>query len=201
MIDTLYRIYFMTILSQIPLHLGMILVTFVAFLTMVGVNELLFRTVEFIPGINWVYLPAGIRLLATLLFGLSGAIGLLLASWCASFWIFFPDDFPRAFVGGIIAAVAPYIVYVVARRFFGLQGTLGNLTSGKLLICIVMYSVASPLLHHIWFHLRDADSHDWTGFFVMATGDFLGSVVVFYTLKLVLNRWFPRKTAPTLHPR
>jgi|SRR3989338_1012707 hypothetical protein len=191
----------MTILSQIRLHLGMVLVTFVAFLTMVGVNEVLFRTVEFIPGINWVYLPAGVRLLATLLFGLSGAIGLLLASWCASFWIFFPDDFPRAFVGGIIAAVAPYIVYVMARRFFGLRGSLANLTAGKLLICIVGYSVASPLMHHIWFHLRDPVGHDWSGFFVMATGDFLGSVVVFYTIKLALNRWMPPRAAGTPHPR
>ena len=42
MMDTLYRIYFMTILSRLGLQLGMIMITIVAFLTMVGVNELLF---------------------------------------------------------------------------------------------------------------------------------------------------------------
>ncbi|MEJ5895689.1 hypothetical protein WIT60_02375 [Aquabacterium sp. G14] len=66
----------------------MVLATFVAFLTMVGVNELLFRASEHVPGINWVYLPAGVRLLATLLFGFSGAVGLLLAAWCVNFWYF-----------------------------------------------------------------------------------------------------------------
>lgn len=176
----------------------MVLATFVAFLTMVGVNELLFRASEHVPGINWVYLPAGVRLLATLLFGFSGAVGLLLAAWCVNFWYFFPDDFTRSFMGGIIATVAPYMVYVVARRFFGLQGSLTNLTPGKLLACIVAYSLASPLLHHLWFHLRDPDTHEWSGFLVMATGDFLGSVIVFYTLKLVLNRFMPAQGATPL---
>ena len=32
----------------------------------------------------------------------------------------------------------------------------------------------------------------------MATGDFLGSVIVFYTLKLVLNRFMPAQGATPL---
>lgn len=180
------------------LHLSMVLATFVTFLLMVGANELLFRASEHVPGINWVYLPAGVRMVATLLFGLSGAIGLLLSAWCVNFWFLFPDDFARAFLGGVIAAVAPYIVYVMARRFFGLQGSLVNLTPGKLLICIVAYSIASPLLHHVWFHLRNPDAHEWSDFLVMATGDFLGSVIVFYVLKLVLNRFMPAQEASPL---
>jgi len=188
----------MTTLSKLRLHVGMIVATFVAFLTMVGVNDVLFKAAEHVPGINWVYLPAGIRLLATLLFGFSGAVGLLLASWFVNFYLFFPDDFSRAFLGGIIAAVAPYMVYVMAQRFFGLQGSLVNLTSGKLLICIVGYSIDSPLLHHLWFEFQEPQRHAWGGFFVMATGDFLGSVIVFYTLKLALNRFLPARDTRTL---
>ena len=60
--------------------------------------------------------------------------------------------------------------------------------------------LASPLLHHLWFHLRDPGTHEWSGFLVMATGDFLGSVVVFYTLKLALHLWMPPRTAGTLPP-
>ena len=32
----------------------------------------------------------------------------------------------------------------------------------------------------------------------MATGDFLGSVIVFYTLKLALNRFLPARDTRTL---
>ncbi len=94
--------------------------------------------------------------------------------------------------------MAPYSVYIMARRFYGLQGSLVNLTAGELLICIVVYSLASPLMHHVWFHLRDPVGHDWSGFWVMAVGDFLGSVVVFYTLKLALHLWMPPQAARTL---
>lgn len=192
MLDTPERIYFMTILSRLQLHLAMVAITFVLFLTMVWVNEVFFNATFYIQGINWFYLPAGVRLLATLLFGFSGTIGLLLASWGVNFWYFFPHDFSRSFVGGLIGAFAPYMVYVMARHFFGLKGTLGNLTPGRLMICIVVFAISSPLMHHTWFHLQDAQAHDWTGFYVMALGDFLGSVVLCYALKLWLNRRPPR---------
>ncbi len=55
------------------------------FLAMLWVNDQLFRRLEFAPGINWIYLPAGARLLCTLLFAEAGAIGLLIVSWLVSF--------------------------------------------------------------------------------------------------------------------
>jgi hypothetical protein len=47
---------------------------------MMAINEWLFTPFEFARGINWIYLPAGVRLLCTLLFAAAGAIGLLLVS-------------------------------------------------------------------------------------------------------------------------
>lgn len=178
----------MTILSKCRFYGAMTLATFVVFVAVSLINLFFFKSSEYVPGIDWVYLPAGVRLLATLLFGLPGAIGLLLAGWCMNFWIQFPDDFGRSFMGGIVSAAAPYMVYLVARRFFGLKGSLENLTPAKLFTCIVMYSLASPLMHHIWFEIHGTHAHDWTGFYVMALGDFLGSVIVIYTLKMFLGR-------------
>ena len=66
-------------------------------------NQEVFAHSEFVRGVNWVYLPAGVRLLSTLLLGADGALGLLLASWTVDFFYFFPNDPVRAFVGGIIA--------------------------------------------------------------------------------------------------
>lgn len=183
------------------MHFVMVLGTIVLFLSMVGVNEWIFKSLEFLPGIHWVYLPAGVRLLVTMLFGVWGAIGILLAGWWFNFTFQFPGDFSRAFMGGIISAVAPYLVYVMARRFVGLQSTLGNLTSGRLLLCIVVYSLTSPLMHHIWFALRDPVGHRWQSFWVMALGDFIGSLIVFYTLKVALVRLWPKKAPGTPPPR
>src|SRR6476620_2133170 len=92
-------------------HWKPIVATMALFLVTLGANMLLFTQLEFARGINWVYLPAGMRLVCTLVFAEDGAIGLLLVSWLVSFCLFFPDDPVRAFVGGILAAVAPYGVY------------------------------------------------------------------------------------------
>lgn len=158
----------------------------VLFLLALALNIAFFSRLEFAPGINWVYLPAGVRLLSTLLFAEDGALGLLLVSWGVSFFIFFPDDPLRAFVGGILAAVAPYGVYVFARWRWGLGASLAALTPLRLLVLALAYSVASPLLHHLWFALHG--EHDLVrGFLAMFVGDLNGTLLVLYGAKLVLH--------------
>jgi hypothetical protein len=165
----------------------MVIATILLFVIMLAINEWLFKHSEFVAGINWVYLPAGMRLLCTLLFGGAGAFGLLIVSWLVSFFYFFPNDFVRAFAGGIIATIAPYAVYLIAQRTFGLHASLVNLTPGRLLICIVAYSLASPLLHHIWFAIHGDTQPLLHGFIVMFVGDLNGTLLVVYAVKLILR--------------
>jgi hypothetical protein len=154
-------------------------------------NDWLFSRLEFAAGINWIYLPAGVRLVATLLFGEAGAAGLLIVSWWVDFFWFFPDDPQRAFVGGIISTVAPYGVYVVARRVYGLQASLANLTPGRLLILAVAYAITGPLLHHLYFAWR-GQTDLVPGFLAMATGDLVGTLIVIYSVRAVLRVAAPR---------
>jgi len=162
-----------------------VLATIVLFAATLAANAFLFRRLEFAPGINWVYLPAGVRLLCTLLFADAGAVGLLLVSWFVSFEFFFPDDFDRAFMGGILATAAPYLVYLVARHFCSLDTSLRNLTPRRLLVLAFAYSVASPLLHHLWFAARGQDDLV-RGFLVMFVGDLSGTLIVLYAIKALL---------------
>ena len=173
-------------MSQFRLQFTMVLATIILFLLTLAINEWLFKYAEFLPGINWIYLPAGVRLLSTLLFGGAGAIGLLIVSWLVSFLYFFPDNFMRAFVGGIVATIAPYGVYKLAQHAFGLHGSLVNLTPGRLLICIVACSFASPLLHHLWFALHGDPHPLLDGFMVMFVGDLNGTLLVVYAVKVGL---------------
>lgn len=174
-------------MSHLRLQFLMVCATIVFFILMLAINELLFRHSELVPGINWVYLPAGVRLLATLLFGGAGALGLLIVSWLVSFFYFFPHDFMRAFAGGIVATVAPYGVYLIAQRAYGLHSSLANLTPARLLICIVACSLASPLLHHIWFAIHEAPRPLLKSFLVMVAGDLNGTLLVVYAAKLMLS--------------
>lgn len=166
-------------------QISSVVATILLFTSMLALNEWLFKRLEFTPGINWVYLPAGMRLLCTLLFAEAGAVGLLLVSWGVSFLWFFPHDASRAFVGGIVAALAPYLVYRMAKHVWGLHPLLTNLTPARLLVLSVAYAVASPLLHHAWFALQGADGL-LEGFFVMFVGDLVGTLIVIYAMKVLL---------------
>jgi hypothetical protein len=172
-------------LAPFRLQIALVLATMLLFAAMLVLNEWMFRALEFTRGINYVYLPAGMRLVCTLLFGEAGAVGLLLASWAASFLVFFPGQFDRPFAGGIIAAVAPYSVYRIARAQYGLHASLENLTPRRLLVLVLAYSLASPLVHHLYFALQ-GQQHLLRSFFAMFIGDLNGTLIVIYGFKAVL---------------
>lgn len=174
-------------MSHVRLQVSMVIGTMVAFVLMLAVNEWLFTRFEFAPGINWVYLPAGMRLLCTLLFAEAGAVGLLLVSWLVCFFYFFPNDYVRSFMGGILAAAAPYLAYRIAQHAYGLKASLRNLSSKRLLGCVVIYALASPLLHHIWFAINGDTDDLLRRFFVMVVGDLIGTLLVIYTMKMLLS--------------
>ncbi|MCA1856513.1 hypothetical protein LE190_11365 [Massilia oculi] len=159
--------------------------TALLFLGAIALNELLFSSFEFARGISWVYLPAGVRLLCTLLFAEAGALGILAASWLICFFYFFPDDPIRSFIGGILAALAPYLTYrmLVAGR---IDASLAGLGPWRLLGCALAFSLASPALHHLWFALRGQREGLLDSFLVMASGDLVGTLIVLYGAKLLL---------------
>lgn len=155
--------------------------------SMMALNEPLFQQTEFLQGIGWIYLPAGTRLLCTLLFGGAGALGLLVSGWIACMLYYFPGDVLRSTMGAFAGAVGPYLVYLIASRRHGLRASLAGLTPQTLLLCAVGCSLASPLLHHLWFALR-GDANIFSGFFVMFIGDLAGTLIVIYTAKAMLAR-------------
>jgi len=157
------------------------------YLSLARLQDWVFPNVEFIRGVGWIYLPAGARLLCPLLLGLPGAVGVLLGSWCECFFHLYPDDPLRSFAGGISSALAPYLVYLFALRVLGMQASLANLTSRRLLLLVPLFGIASPLMHHLWFWLHGDNVDLAQGFAVMAAGDMLGALVVLYALKAMLG--------------
>ena len=181
----------MMTLANFRLQLAYVMVTMGMFVALLAVNDWLFARLEFLPGINWVYLPAGLRLLCPLLFADAGAVGLLLVSWLVSFLYFFPDQFERAFWGGLLATAAPYLVYRAGRSRWGLGVSLAELSSRRLLVLCLACSLASPLLHHVYFALR-GDTGLLRSFLVMSIGDLSGSLIVLYGMKGLLALAAPR---------
>lgn len=174
-------------MSTLRLHFWSVAGTAAAFVASLWLNQEIFTHTEFVRGVNWVYLPSGVRLLSTLLLGGDGAIGLLVASWLVDFFYFFPHDPVRAFAGSIIATVAPYAVYRLALEHHGLRASLTNLTPKRLLVLALAYSVANPLLHHVWFALQGDTDHLARRFVAMCVGDLAGTLIILYVAKGLLS--------------
>lgn len=182
-------------MSSLRLHFLLVVGTAVAFILSLWINQEVFTHTEFVRGVNWIYLPSGVRLLSTLLFGGDGAIGLLIASWLVDFFYFFPHDPVRSFAGGIIATVAPYAVYRLAREWYGLHASLTNLTPKRLLVLALAYSISNPLLHHIWFALQGNTHNLVESFLMMCAGDLSGALIMLYVVKAILAL-LPRPSRP-----
>lgn len=172
---------------------GMLIVglTIISFLALNWLNELLFLHFEQSKGINWVFLPAGIRLLGTLLFGFAGFVGLLLASIYLNFYHFAFEDDARAVYGAVAAAGGPYLAYLFAKHWFDLRPRLGNLTAQRLLFTGVLCGIMSPVFHHAFIWVQTGVV-DWAGLMAMMTGDVVGVLIVLYIAKSLITLTDPR---------
>lgn len=172
-------------------QIGYAALTIFVFLALNRVNEFVFGPFEHSAGINWVFLPAGIRLLATLLFGFAGFLGLLLASLYLNFQHFVFQDDVRALGGAIAGAGGPYLAYLFAKHWFDLGPRLKNLTAQRLLVTGVLCGIMSPAFHHAFMWVQTG-LIDWTALGVMMTGDIVGILIVLYLAKGLIVLTDPR---------
>lgn len=171
-----------TLTARAGMQLVYVAITMCVFLALNWINELLFIRLEHSNGVNWIFLPAGIRLLGTLLFGFAGFVGLLLVSLYLNFYHFvFPDEV-RALSGAIAAAGGPYLAYLFAKHWFDLQPRLGGLTAQRLLFTGVLCGIVSPAFHHAFIWVQTGQV-DWLALTAMIVGDIAGILIVLYAAK------------------
>lgn len=158
-------------------------------------NGWLFEELELHVGANWVFLPAGVRLLCTLLFAGEGALGLLLASLLiVTLNLGGSMDMITGLVSACISAGAPYLVYWLAQRA-GMPASLHNLTPGRLSVLALAYALANATLHSLWFALSGHFTDIAQGFATLFVGDLLGTLLVVYAVKILLAA-FPWRGQP-----
>ena len=182
--------------SVLRTHLAAIAGTALCYFLFYSINEWLFRRTQFTEGIAWIYLPAGVRLICTLLFAEAGCVGLLVGSLAtAATYQLFPHDLIAAAGYCLISAGAPYLAYRLTLSGMDLGRNLGNLNTTRLMACVLLSALSNPLFRLYWFGVRGDLPDFWSGLIVMSIGDLSGSLIVVYLCKLLLSM-LPRMPLP-----
>ena len=152
------------------------------------VNNSLTSELVFSLGVNWIYLPAGLRLFLTLIFGLPGAMGIALASFLISYYGDFSRDLTLCIGIGLVSGFAPYLARVFVISKVPLTSDLSDLNFQKLVIYIFIYALLSAGLHQWWFSTMALENTgDLSHFSVMFLGDVLGSLLLISLIKYSLD--------------
>ena len=110
---------------------AIVVLTAAAYAALFELNTLLFSAFSFSTGVDWIYLPSGLRLAFVLVFGVWGALGIILASIAIDFIHYFNADVTTAVVTGLISGASPLLARTICVDRLGLNKDLTNLTTGK----------------------------------------------------------------------
>jgi hypothetical protein len=151
-------------------------------------NDWLTSHMSYGLGVNWIYLPAGLRLFLTLVFALPGALGIATASFLISFFGAFSQDLTTCIGVSLISGFAPYLARFFVMANVPLAADLSDLNMQRLIVCILIYAILSSGLHQWWFAIRALDN---TGslqhFIVMFVGDIIGTLLLIALIKYGLD--------------
>lgn len=161
---------------------------FVSALLFVGffrLNDWLFSSLEFVKGVNWVFLPGGFRVLLVLVAGLPGAIGIAMGT----LWLDMQSPVEMPFwhmtLTCLASGLGPWLVKCWLEKRGDLHADLQHLTRTSLLHFVLVYSAFNAVAHQgiNWFFQQ---SQAWINVWPMFMGDAIGALIVLYTLKMSL---------------
>jgi len=172
---------------------------FAAVLTVVGcgmayalfflLNHLMFQQLEFVQGVNWVFLPSGMRLSLVIIFLEWGALGIALASMAISFFGYEMSAL-NAMVTGGFSGLAPWLARRLCMDGLKLNPDIQYLKPRQLIQLTVVFSIISPVLHQLWYSWNNSSTQFVQATLVMIVGDLLGSLIILWGLRLFV--WWLR---------
>lgn len=161
----------------------------VLFVTFFEFNNWIFSAFQYSEGINWIFLPAGFRVILVLTMGLPGALGLMMGSWfidnaamVGTTW-FFP------FINGVVSGLTPWLVMKYLMRLGWVAPQLGQMTAPMLLQMTIIFSAASAMSDQlVWWSLEKPDANILVDVWPMFVGNALGALLMLYGMKFVIDR-------------
>ena len=154
--------------------------SFVLFLYSYRINELFDSIAQYAPGINLVFIPAGVKLLCILVGGEAAAVGLLLSNVYVSMGVWEHTTVMQMVYFAFTSVGCYYVAVLLVKKLMHLDDTLSNLRYLHIIILSAAGSIFNGTVHNIVYVWQDKVKLD--DFFAhaaaMVVGDFLGCFIV-----------------------
>jgi hypothetical protein len=173
-----------------------ILVVVLIWILFYRISLWLFDYFEYNSHVCWVFLPAGIRMIAVFIFGWTGVLGLFIGSVITN------EEELSGYVIYLsaISAMAAMAAKLACKFWFNIPDTLLGLTGKQLLGFAVVGALTNSLLSNLYFYIM-AETNSLKGFMPMFVGDLLGTLIIFHLMVKILQLIFllhKKITAPIL---
>jgi len=158
-------------------------------------NGWLFERLTFSEHVSWIFLPAALRMIAVLLAGWVGTLGIFLGSLVTCIYVVGLTDPVSILVVSGLSALSPTLALLVCARFWGSQSNLAGLSSLNLLILGIVAASFTAISHNIHFVMMGQVEQVGTSIGAMFIGDLVGTLIVLYGAKALLCLMMPKPTA------
>jgi len=159
---------------------------------------------DYVPGVAIIFLPAGARTLAVLVFGWRGAVGIAIGTLITSLWFF---DIARdniTLVSAIMMAMtsgfSALLMFKLVQWWQNIPDDLSTLRLKHILTIVISQGLLSSSLHQliyqniISFYTGQPLPVLLNSWLAMAVGDALGSMLLLYTVAITA-RWLIQRVA------
>ena len=164
----------------------------VAWFLLYHFNNWLFSSLSVSPQVSWIFLPAAIRMLAVVLFGWAGVLGLFLGALFTN--QLFGEVAPvTAVTVSVLSALGPWLAFKACTHWLNLPDDLAGLKPGHLLILSAVGAFFICVPHCIFFYMSGISPDLWSDLIPMFTGDLIGTLVVLYGASWLIKLFLPRK--------
>lgn len=150
-------------------------------------NDWLFDIVQVSEHINWIFLPAAIRMLAVLLLGWAGVVGLFIGSVSVIFPMLTSDP-AQALSLGILSSVPSLLAMKTVQHLLGMRSDLAGMKGSDLICFGLAGGLFNSASHTLYFMASAASLEPGWGFLPMFVGDAVGTLILLYAGAVILRR-------------
>lgn len=156
----------------------------IAWIFFFKLNIIVFSFLEKSPFFTLVFMPAGLRLVAVLIFNELGVIGLFLGALITSPIV--GTNTTEALIISLISAPNPYLSVLITKRLLNVDNLLKKLHAKELILMGLFSALLNSLSHYFYFGISNLHM-SWGSFEDMFIGDLLGITLMLFIFSLSLK--------------